>query len=346
MAFFGEIDQSIIEIMTELQKYFANHFTKYITAGQALGAMMSVFVVAGEAYKVMLQQKAFDILAIIRPIAFALVIANWIAFVTAIGAIPRLMENDTKEMFFKEQMALKSLRTTRFEAAKKLKDRTMEARAAADIAKQQLTDGNMWDKVVEMGQDFLHNIGEQLASFYLIFDAGIDQLIEDWIMKIGYFFWGVMVYLLFFTKEVFAGILIITGPITFGLSVLPAFKDAWTQWIARYVSVLLYGFIGFLLLSACLRVVEYGIRTEINILVKANSSMEGYAAYLYNSGISTFTQLTIIVAGTISLRMVPEIATWIIPSQTVHAAGGFVSGVKSTIRKGVTSGIKLATGGR
>lgn len=49
-----------------------------------------------------------------------------------------------------------------------------------------------------------------------------------------------------FIKETFAGILIVTGPITFGLSVLPAWKDAWIQWVARYVSVLLYGFIGFL----------------------------------------------------------------------------------------------------
>jgi hypothetical protein len=63
---------------------------------------------------------------------------------------------------------------------------------------------------------------EQIASFGTVFQAKANQWLEGWVMKIGELIWQICVYLLFFIKETFAGILIVTGPITFGLSVLPS----------------------------------------------------------------------------------------------------------------------------
>ena len=216
------VDNNLLGLINELHAFFVKYYSAFISAGKALGALMVVFVVAGEAYKVMVKHQAFDVLAILRPIAFALVLSNWVAFVTAVGAIPRLMENYSKSIFEKEHMSIIHDRETRTKVAEEVLEKTKEAEAAAKVAEQQITDGSTFDKITSMGLDMLETIKEQIASFGTVFQAKANQWLEGWVMKIGELIWQICVYLLFFIKETFAGILIVTGPITFGLSVLPA----------------------------------------------------------------------------------------------------------------------------
>lgn len=337
------MDENLMDVINSLSLFFEKYYTAFIQAGQALGAVLSIFVIAGEAYKVMLQKQGFDVLAIMRPVAFAMVIALWIPFTAALGAIPRLMETYGKSIFDKEQMEVKLLRRNRTAEAYKVKERIKEAKAAAAIAEKQITDGNTWDKFVEMGSGFLDTVKEQIVGFTTIFEANVNQIVEGWVLKIGQFFWQIAVYLLFFIKETFAGILIITGPITFGLSVIPAWKDAWSQWVARYISVLLYGFVGYIVLAAAMQLVRYGIEMDIMVLAKANSSIEAFSAYSRSSIATAVFHFVALMVGAVAVRMVPELATWIIPSTTAHAASAFTDGVKGQIEKGAKSGINLAT---
>lgn len=222
-------------------------------------------------------------------------------------------------------------------------EKTKEAEAAAKVAEQQITDGSTFDKITSMGLDMLETIKEQIASFGTVFQAKANQWLEGWVMKIGELIWQICVYLLFFIKETFAGILIVTGPITFGLSVLPAWKDAWIQWVARYVSVLLYGFIGFFVLAAALQLVKYGVRMDIKILETATSSSEAFWAYSSSSVVTALYHFVCLMVGGIALKFVPELATWIIPSTAGHAAKEFVSGMESKITSAATKSVGLAT---
>lgn len=337
------VDNNLLGLINELHAFFVKYYSAFISAGKALGALMVVFVVAGEAYKVMVKHQAFDVLAILRPIAFALVLSNWVAFVTAVGAIPRLMENYSKSIFEKEHMSIIHDRETRTKVAEEVLEKTKEAEAAAKVAEQQITDGSTFDKITSMGLDMLETIKEQIASFGTVFQAKANQWLEGWVMKIGELIWQICVYLLFFIKETFAGILIVTGPITFGLSVLSAWKDAWIQWVARYVSVLLYGFIGFFVLAAALQLVKYGVRMDIKILETATSSSEAFWAYSSSSVVTALYHFVCLMVGGIALKFVPELATWIIPSTAGHAAKEFVSGMESKITSAATKSVGLAT---
>lgn len=343
---FEFIDENMLAVINNLNKFFMRYFSSFVQAGRMLGAVLALFVIAIEAYQVMLQKKEFDFLAIARPIAIALVLSVWQPLVVGVGAIPRSMERFSYSVFYKEQAKIISLRETRTEAAEKLKDKTNEAKAASDIAVKQVSNGNMWDKIVAMGEDFLKNIKEQVATFGTLWQAQINRVLEEWVIKIGQLFWQIMIYLLFFLKEVFASILIITGPITFGLSVIPAFKDAWSQWFARYISVLLYGFIGYLVLAAAMQLIKYGITIDIQVLTTANSSSAAFAAYSKSSVVTALLHFVGLMVGGLALRMVPELSTWIIPSSTVHAANSFTSGVYSKITNTAKGAVNLATGGR
>lgn len=337
------IDDNLLGLINELHNFFVKYYSDFINASKALGALMVVFVVAGEAYKVMVKQQAFDVLAILRPLAFAFVLSNWVAFTAAVGAVPRLMETYAHSIFNQEHMTVINDRETRTKAAEEVYERTREAEAAAKVAEKQITDGSTFDKITSMGLDMLETIKDQIASFGTVFQAKANQFLEAWVMKIGEILWQICVYLLFFIKETFAGILIITGPITFALSILPAWKDAWVQWIARYVSVLLYGFVGFFMLAAALQLIKYGVRMDIKVLETATSSAEAFWAYSSSSVVTALYHFVCLMVGGISLKFVPEVATWIIPSTAGHAAKEFVGGMESKITGAATKAINMAT---
>ena len=187
------VDNNLLGLINELHAFFVKYYSAFISAGKALGALMVVFVVAGEAYKVMVKHQAFDVLAILRPIAFALVLSNWVAFVTAVGAIPRLMENYSKSIFEKEHMSIIHDRETRTKVAEEVLEKTKEAEAAAKVAEQQITDGSTFDKITSMGLDMLETIKEQIASFGTVFQAKANQWLEGWVMKIGELIWQICV---------------------------------------------------------------------------------------------------------------------------------------------------------
>ncbi len=211
------------------------------------------------------------------------------------------------------------------------------------MAENQISDGSTFDKLMEMGSDMLDVIQDQLYSFGILVQAQFNQVIEEWVMKLGEFFWQVQVYLLFFIKEVFAGILIITGPITFGLSVLPVWKDAWSQWISRYVSVLFYGFVGFFVMAAALQIVKYGIYMDTMVLTTANSTQEAFAAYSKSSMVTALYHFVTLIVGGCAIKMVPELSSWIIPANSGHAAKEFMSGAYSTMKSSTVKTINMAT---
>ncbi len=341
---FEIVDDNLLSVIQHLVDYLRGHFSDLIGAGQALGAVMAIFVVAGEAFKIMTdKQKQFDVLAVMRPIAISLVLANWIFFVDAVGAIPRTLEEYSYSVFQTEHAEITAMRETRTEAAEEIKERVQKAKAAAEMAENQISDGSTFDKLMEMGSDMLSVIQDQLYSFGTLVQAQINQVLEEWVMKLGEFFWQVQVYLLFFIKEVFAGILVITGPLTFGLSVLPAWKDAWSQWISRYVSVLLFGFVGFFVMAAALQIVKYGVYMDTMILTTANSTQEAFAAYSKSSMVTALYHFVTLIVGGCALKMVPELSTWIIPANVGHAAKDFTSGAFGQMKNYTTKTVNLAT---
>lgn len=337
------IDENLMNLINELHLFYVKFYSDFINVGLALGALLVIFVVAGEAYKVMVKQQGFDILAIIRPIGFSLVLSNWIAFTNSIGVIPEMMEKYAYDIFNKEHLEVIHDRETRTKAAEQVLEKTKEAEAAAKVAEKQITDGSTFEKITAMGMDMLDTIKDQIASFGTVFQAKANQFLESWIMKIGEIVWQICVYLLFFIKEAFAGILIITGPITFALSVLPAWKDAWIQWIARYVSVLLYGFVGYFMLAGALQLVKYGVRMDIKVLETATNSAEAFWAYSSSSIVTALYHFVCLMVGAFSLKFVPEISSWIIPSTAGQAAKEFVAGMRSKMTSAAVKTISLAT---
>lgn len=66
------LDEHFLSIVTSLGGFFRHYYGSLVGVGKALGAVLSLVVVASEAYQMMLLKKSIDILALLPLYLFAL----------------------------------------------------------------------------------------------------------------------------------------------------------------------------------------------------------------------------------------------------------------------------------
>src|ERR1700761_5108387 len=111
---------------------------------------------------------------------------------------------------------------------------------------------------------------------------------------------------------IYSSILIILGPFSVAASILPAFRDSFTTWVARFISVNLYSGIAYLIMYLCGLMQEYALNSEISkyqALVGGNgvtADMAKFAAFAGNGILSFGTVIIVFVIGAICMFTVPS----------------------------------------
>jgi len=134
------------------------------------------------------------------------------------------------------------------------------------------------------------------------------------------------VYVIFIIQIIYSSILIILGPFSVAVSILPAFRDSFSTWIARFVSVNLYSGIAYLIMYLCGLMQQYALTSEISKyqeLVGTNGAaadMAKMAVFAGNGILSFGTVIIVFIVGAICMFTVPSISTWIISTSGVTSA--------------------------
>ncbi|RYG50674.1 MAG: plasmid transfer protein, partial [Chitinophagaceae bacterium] len=121
-------------------------------------------------------------------------------------------------------------------------------------------------------------------------------------------------------------ILIILGPFAVAVSILPAFRDSFSTWIARFVSVNLYSGIAYLIMYLTGLMQEFAMSSEISKYKELvgekglNASMEKMALFAGNGILSFGTVIIVFIIGAICMFTVPSISTWIISTSGISSA--------------------------
>ncbi|MEI6950247.1 hypothetical protein V9K67_23905 [Paraflavisolibacter sp. H34] len=148
------------------------------------------------------------------------------------------------------------------------------------------------------------------------------------------------VYLVMFLQIVFSAILIILGPISFAISILPAFRDAYVTWISRFISVSFYSGIAYLVLNVTMSLVLFCLQLENNkfkYLLDSNQEItfQAWAAY-YSPGTLGYFLVALLV-GSAAMLTVPAISTWIVTTAGISSAA---STAGRTVTAGTTTVVK------
>ena len=337
---FDFINDHMIELANYLETFSRSNMKVLVGAGSALGAIFALVVAAIQAYKMMTMNGKFEILTIARPILFAFILSQWTGVVSIVCTPGKLMENWFREKCEVEKVKIIQLREERKKAAAELTDKLRE-KAAASMEAKNSSQGPQKDKdyLMELAEHAFENVINTVTGWIVAAEAFFANILQSIIQWIGELVWQIHVYFIFLLKAIYTTVLVMFGPIYIACSILPAWKDTWTQWVGKMVSVSLYGAMAYLVMILAFQLMKYGIQVDTSALTKIANGESGLWNYIVSSLGTTVQTFISMIVGAWALRTVPEIASWAIPSNAIQSANHFIQGTSGNATGKVSKGI-------
>ncbi len=160
-------------------------------------------------------------------------------------------------------------------------------------------------------------------------------------------YYGILV-----AQRIFMAILATFAPIMFALSIVPPWSSAWSQWISKYLSLSLWGFVTYMCLYYIDFILMYNLGEDLNAygrLLQGQVNSWGQIGALGIQGIGSNCMYAMgMLVGAYIIRFVPEVASWLIPggvsSSAGSAAGGVVAGaVGGAVGSAASTGVGIAS---
>lgn len=316
------IDQELFRLFTDLQGSVSDIFGEFVADAQALAACFMLLYFGIESFKLMTGDKKLEIIPLLRPFVIGLILMMWIPFVNVISFPGEVLTRHSKDMFYNQLDEIENLSRERYALIDSVSIELIKTSVIVENSDQEAND----DKWFDFGIDF-SAIKDKIAGLYVYVVAKIKMLLFNLVEFIVVTIWQTCVYFVFFLQIIFTGILITLGPISFALSILPGFRDAYLQWLSRFISVSLYSCIAYIVLSVSLAIMQYGLENEIDILHYALSNEAAFVMYvgMMSGGVNSF--LLTCLLGAISMLTIPFVSTWIVSTTGVgQAVGGMTAG--------------------
>ncbi len=350
-------DEDIDNVVFQTNEFLCNSdfigsqgpFWWILQMSMALGALFSIIVAGGLAYKMMVKNEPIDVFKIMKVLGIALVMCFWYppsmsgiggnsnaSILDALAYIPNCIGSYTHDLYEAEaeQVSSKYDELTPLLAKRdSLYDKIApEAQVVLDEIKSNAAKDNLGnvedvEKIIE-GNKSAQKLANKSAFAGLI--VGLDKIVMFFslvIYKIGW--WGTI-----FCQQILLGMLTIFGPIQWAFSVLPKWESSWAKWLTRYLTVHFYGamlyFVGFYVLL----LFDIVLSVQVENLTAVTTSDSTITAYVQNAFMTCGYLLVASVVSLKCLNLVPDLAAWMIPEgDTAFSTRNFGEGVASTVKQ-------------
>ncbi len=321
-------ETGVMTFLTGLKDSIWAHFDLFIVDAQALAAIFMIIFFSIKSYEMMVGDKKMEIMPLLRPFGLAMIILWWGAFVKVVAFPTDLVANQTEQMFNSVQSDVDGLRFQRANLMLAVANSLYTFQAQADVAEKESDTwyGQAWDSVTSTVKEGISTVISPLLELKNRLTVGMQLLFTQLLELLGIWILRIAVYIIFMIQIIYSSILIILGPFSVAASILPAFRDSFSTWIARFVSVNLYSGIAYLIMYLCGLMQEYALQSEISKyqeLVGTNGAaadMAKLAAFAANGILSFGTVIIVFVIGAICMFTVPSISTWIISTSGITSA--------------------------
>jgi hypothetical protein len=341
----GVYENGVMVFLQQLRSSIWTHFGLFIDDAKALAAIFMIIFFAIKSYEMMVGDKKLEIMPLLRPFGLAMVILWWGVFVQVIAFPTDNVEAQTNQMYSSEQVNVDNLRLERSNLMLAVANSLYTYQAQADVAEKESDTwyGQAWDAVTSTVKEGISSIVSPLIEMKNRLTVGMQLLFTQLLELIGIWILRIAVYIIFMLQIIYSSILVILGPFAVAVSVLPAFRDSFSTWIARFVSVNLYSGIAYLIMYLCGLMQEYALTSEISKYQElvgkdgTAANMQKLAWFASNGILSFGTVIIVFLIGAICMFTVPSISTWIISTSGVTSA---------TSTAGRSAGMVVATARR
>lgn len=323
------IDTSMLYLIEGLGNTISELFGSFIGISTVLAGTFALIFLGIESYKMMMGETELRVNTILRPFLIGLVIMLWVPFLGVIDAPCNALTQAGKEIFENQIQTVNQLQRTRAAVADSITMKIVKQSAESEEAEALSTD----EEVHRLGIR-LDGIVDKIQNLGIYVVGKIRQILFSFFETIIITIWQAIVYLIMFLGMIFfKSILAIVGPLAFAFSLLPSWRDAWSTWVSKYISVSLYGFIAYIDLAVSMAIIQYGIEDDIDVLTQANLEDEAFTLFTcFASGFHN-NFIPALIVSAISLLLIPKVAEWIVPSSGTSQAA-------SSSKRNVAAGAK------
>lgn len=346
------IDNNLDKLLGAMQKEpLGGAFGSMVNMARWLGVSLALCVGSYECWMMMLGRRGMDVMKIARIIGLAFCIQISPTICNALSWPCQKMELETKKLAndANEQVAIleRDVATKQQEYVDSLRSQQAkqeEQKAAQDAA----TEDGLLDKI----QHSVENLGTSIKNYAqqaaVLIETKISEWANDIIRFIGEIIFQMTYYGMLVGQRVFLSVLKLFCPVMFALSIVPPWRNAWSQWISKYLSISLWGFLVYLIVYYVDFIIMYYLRQDLlayNSLLHNAANWNNIGALGMQAIGTTCMYVVGMLAGAKILSMVPEVCSWLIPGGVSSGAGSAAGGVAAAAGvAGVSTAVGAAGG--
>ena len=306
-------------------------YGEMLSMARGLGISLALCVGSYECWMMMLGRRGMDVMKIARIIGLALCIQFSGTICSALDTPGNWLESRTHGM---ATAANKQVATLELAVAKKQQEYvdSLRSQQAKQEEKKEAQAAATEDGLLDKIQHSVENIGNSIKNYAqqaaVLVETKISEWANDIIRFIGEIIFQMTYYGMLVGQRIFLSVLKLFCPVMFALSIVPPWRSAWSQWISKYLTVSLWGFLVYLIVYYVDFIIMYYLRSDLT----AYNSLLHNAANWNNIGAKI-------------LSMVPEVCSWLIPGGVSSSAGSAAGGVAAAAGVAGVSAAAGAAGG-
>ena len=324
------IDQSLDKLLVAMEA-FPNVaiLGDTISFARMLGLVLALCIGSYECWMMMLGRRGMDVMKLLRIIGISMCISSSSWICSALQVPGKSLEATTKAMAMakNKEVAALELKVAQkqgeyLERLRAVQDSISTAKQIAEIGE----DANWWDKLVYNVENLGETINNYAQRAAVAAETKVSEWINDVIRFVGELIFQMSYYGILVAQRIFIAIMVVFCPIMFALSLAPPWNSAWSQWMSKFLSLTLWGFVTYMCLYYIDFILMYNLQEDLvaynHLLHGTVNSWEQIGALgLQGIGSNCMYAMGMLV-GAYIIRFVSEVASWLIP-------GGVSSGAAS-----------------
>lgn len=305
-----------------------SEFDTFIDLARVIAGFMTLLFFAGRAYEMMTGEKKWEILPLLRPFALTMIILYWGPFVQLISFPTDILASAMWQKQELQQEEVNNLRYIRAEYQYAMVDQLYNYSAQTELAAEQ-SKSFLEDPLGTMGRSIKEGVESVVAPVLELkqkLQLGIQLAMSQGLEALALLILRVAVYTIFAVQIIYTGIMIMLGPFSVAMSILPMFRESFSTWMARFISVNLYLTIALIILFVGGIFQEFAMQSEIDRYAEIVSrdgtliSIEKLMFLKMNGLLSFGTVITAFLMTAICMTTVPSISTWIVSTGGASSA--------------------------
>lgn len=337
------IDDSLASLLAAMSNANPAGFGPAIAMAKALGLLLALCIGAYESWMMMLGRRGMDVMKLLRIIGISICIANSGLICSGLRNLTAGLETTSMSMAKSKnkEVAAFELKVAQrqaeyLEQLRAIQDSIATAQQVASIGE----DADWWDKLIYNIENLGTTINNYAQRAAVASETKVSEWINDIIRFIGELIFQMTYYGILVAQRVFMAIMVVFCPIMFALSLAPPWRSAWSQWMSKYLSLSLWGFVTYTIMYYVDFILLYNLQKDLvayDHLLKGSVNSWSQIGALGLQGIGSNCMYAMgMLVGAFIIRFVPDVASWLIP-------GGISNGAANQAGTVVMGGVTMAT---